>query len=141
MTILCGTIRSIKGVESTPLFFSKQFFQSSVLRKPTRLPNMFTHFTTLLSIAALVAVASAAPGDVCIQNKYCCNQNFDGSIQFGGVLGSALAGTGPHAGLACDPIVVSGVDNVGCNGQTVCCTKQNINGVDTIVCTPVDAGM
>ncbi|KAN0073736.1 hypothetical protein V8E55_011990 [Tylopilus felleus] len=95
---------------------------------------MFSRFTTLLSIAALVAVATAAP-DVCTQDQYCCDKIFDGSIQLGGALGDTLTGTGPHAGLTCEPIV----DSVPCKERTVCCTKKNIKGLDTIVCAPVDA--
>ena len=63
------------------MFFSiLQLFESSALQLSTHLPDMFSRLATLIPVAALVAVVTAAPngnGGVSQCNtsdQYCCNQ-------------------------------------------------------------------
>ncbi|KAG6375852.1 hydrophobin 2 [Boletus reticuloceps] len=112
---------------------------------------MFARFVTLLPIAALAAVAAAAPNvlearttaPVCNSgSQYCCNQKFSNPMDFkGGPLGllGVLLGLGVNAGVECTPVTVIGLLSNGaqCTQQTVCCNDVKQNGLVNVACSPV----
>ncbi|KAG6375855.1 fungal hydrophobin [Boletus reticuloceps] len=111
---------------------------------------MFARFVTLLPIAALVAVAAAAPNaleartaSTCNSGSVsCCNQKFSNPSTFsGGPLGllGVLLGLGVNAGVSCSPITIIGLLNNGgqCTQQTACCSNVEQNGLINIACSPI----
>jgi len=157
-----GTPCCIKWEERAPVLFSQQLFESSALRKSTHLPDMFSRLATLVPIAALVAVATAAPGAVeardsvsqCnTSDQYCCNQAITVGHFFifhysrviyecihsqqttsavSGLLG-VLNGLNLGAGLTCSPISIIGIPGNSCTQQPVCCTGNTF-----VSCVPSD---
>ncbi|KAI9573457.1 hydrophobin-251, partial [Boletus coccyginus] len=81
------------------------------------------HFATLVPIAALVAVATAAPngGDSVSQcntsDQYCCNSPITQTTQS---LGLNLG-----RGITCTPINIIGFPGNSCTQQPVCCTDND----------------
>ena len=115
---------------------------------------MFSRIATLLPVAALVAVAAAAPnaleargGSQCTTgSNYCCNTSQSISVRhvlplssddsrihcsqsgtiFTGILGGTLSGIGLLAGVTCTPVTVVGTGSGGsCSQQSVCCSNNN----------------
>ncbi|KAF8437069.1 fungal hydrophobin-domain-containing protein [Boletus edulis BED1] len=109
---------------------------------------MFARFVTLLPLAALVAVATAAeaPAATCSSGSvYCCNQKFSNSSTFEkkdpvGVI-DVLLGLGVNVGVQCSPITVIGALSNGaqCTKQTACCKDVKQNGLVNFSCAPVAA--
>ncbi|KAF8414623.1 fungal hydrophobin-domain-containing protein [Boletus edulis BED1] len=115
---------------------------------------MFARFVTLLPLAALAAVAAAAPNVLeartgaatCSSgSEYCCNQKFavrhNPSNFKGGPLGliDVLLGLGVNAGVQCSPITIIGALSNGaqCTQQTACCENVQQNGLVNVACSPV----
>ncbi|KAF8545971.1 fungal hydrophobin [Imleria badia] len=102
---------------------------------------MFSRLATLLPIAALVAVATAAPNVLEARqtsqcnggSTTCCNQvlttGFTATV-VGGIL-DIIPGVGVPVGLTCDPITVIGL------GSGAQCSVQQ-NGVVNVGCSPID---
>ncbi|KAG6375844.1 P-loop containing nucleoside triphosphate hydrolase protein [Boletus reticuloceps] len=100
---------------------------------------MFARFVTLLPIAALAAVAAAAPNvlearttaPVCNSgSQYCCNQKFSNPMDFkGGPLGllGVLLGLGVNAAVECTPVTVIGaLSNAQISSQAHRLSKRHI---------------
>ncbi|KAF8123565.1 fungal hydrophobin [Boletus edulis] len=110
---------------------------------------MFARFVTLLPLAALAAVAAAAPNMLEARtatcnsgSEYCCNQKFDNPSTFEkdplSLLG-VLLGLGANAGVQCSPITIIGALNNGaqCTQQTACCEDVHQNGLVNVACSPI----
>ncbi|KAF8139622.1 fungal hydrophobin [Boletus edulis] len=112
---------------------------------------MFARFVTLLPLAALAAVAAAAPNVLeartgaatCNSGSvYCCNQTFDNPSTFEEgplALIGVLLGLGVNAGVQCSPITIIGALSNGaqCTQQTACCENVQQNGLVNVACSPV----
>ncbi|KAI9570790.1 hydrophobin-251 [Boletus coccyginus] len=106
---------------------------------------MFARLATLVPVAALVAVVTAAPngsgGSVSQCNtsdQYCCNSvitQYTSAVS--GVLG-VLDGLNLAGDITCSPISIIGVPGNSCTQQPVCCTNNNFNGVANIGCSPIN---
>ncbi|KAI9570774.1 hydrophobin [Boletus coccyginus] len=106
---------------------------------------MYTRFSTLLSVAALVAVAAATPsvleardGDAqCV--KQCCGSTETATparlTELRGQLGLALPDVDGLIALNCVPITDT---SANCAQKPVCCTKNDFNGKVNLGCKPVD---
>ncbi|KAF8548489.1 hypothetical protein OG21DRAFT_1449063, partial [Imleria badia] len=74
-------------------------------------------------------------------SQYCCNQKFSDPTQLSGDIGAvlnAIAGVTVPAGLTCTPISILGLGNAGdCTDQPACCTKNTVNGVVDVICSPI----
>ncbi|KAF8545970.1 fungal hydrophobin [Imleria badia] len=110
---------------------------------------MFSRLATLLPIAALAAVATAAPSALEARNggqcnggaNYCCDSSFTTAVQYNNIAGGIL---NPFLSIilgllfSCDPITVVGVGSgAQCTTQQVCCNNVQANGVINIVCDPI----
>ncbi|KAI9570777.1 hydrophobin [Boletus coccyginus] len=109
---------------------------------------MYTRFSTLLSVAALVAVTAAAPsvleardGDAqCV--KQCCASTETATparlTELRGQLGLALPDVDGLIALNCVPITETGTGGATCAQKPVCCTKNDFNGEVNLGCKPFD---
>ncbi|KAI9570789.1 hydrophobin 2 [Boletus coccyginus] len=105
---------------------------------------MFARLATLVPVAALVAVVTAAPngsgGSVSQCNtsdQYCCDSaitQYTSAVS--GVLG-VLNGLNLAGDITCSPISVIGFPSSGCAQNPVCCTSNNFNGVANVGCSPL----
>ncbi|KIJ60366.1 hypothetical protein HYDPIDRAFT_117274 [Hydnomerulius pinastri MD-312] len=106
----------------------------------------------LLPIAALAAVATAAPNalvgrDQCNTGSIsCCNQTYSSTstsiTSLLGLLGIVLGPVEGLLGLGCSPITVVGTGSgAQCTQQPVCCTGNTFNGLINIGCTPINIGL
>ncbi|KAF8435967.1 fungal hydrophobin-domain-containing protein [Boletus edulis BED1] len=111
---------------------------------------MFARSVALLPLAALAAVAAAAPNvleartaTTCNSgSEYCCNQKFDNVSTFENdplSLIGVLLGLGVNAGVQCSPITIIGALSNGaqCTQQTACCEDVHQNGLVNIGCSPI----
>ncbi|PFH46406.1 hypothetical protein AMATHDRAFT_69914 [Amanita thiersii Skay4041] len=94
-------------------------------------------FTTLVAATALAADGHCNTGEV-----QCCKQLFDSKSDVGSVLLSSfpaeVRGLTGQVGANCSPITAIGAGSTSCNTQTVCCERNNFNGLITAGCTPVN---
>ncbi|KAI0628600.1 hydrophobin [Trametes polyzona] len=55
-----------------------------------------------------------------------------------GLLGLVVSDPNSLIGMNCSPLIVTGVgDGNTCNGQTVCCTNNNVGGLISVGCIPI----
>ncbi|KAI9462125.1 hydrophobin 2 [Boletus coccyginus] len=111
---------------------------------------MFSRLATLVPIAALVAVATAAPGVVVTRDsfsqcntdgQYCCNQSIEQNTSvLSGILGAA-EGLNLAGGATCSPVSVVGVSGNSCTQQPVCCSNNNFNGLINLGCSPININL
>ncbi|KAI9570794.1 fungal hydrophobin [Boletus coccyginus] len=111
---------------------------------------MYSRLATIVPIAALVAVATAAPGVVeardtvsqCnTSDQYCCNSDITQTTSaVSGLLG-ILNGLNLGAGITCSPIGVIQVAGNSCTQQPVCCTGNTFNGLVNVACTPINVNL
>ncbi|KAI9570785.1 hypothetical protein HD554DRAFT_2169926 [Boletus coccyginus] len=124
--------------EDHPIVLNNQLFGFLALQKSTHLPDMFARLITLVPVAALVAVATAAPNAVGARNggvsqcntsdQYCCNSPITQSTQgLSGSLLGVLDGVNLGAGITCSPISVIALPSNGCAQNPVCCTSNNFS--------------
>ncbi|KAF8553767.1 fungal hydrophobin [Imleria badia] len=115
---------------------------------------MFIRFSTLLPVAALVAVAAAAPSALQARDSSECNT---GSMQcclstqtstpttlnsLSGLLGIVLPTIEGLIGLGCSPISVLGLGSgASCTEQPVCCTDNTFNGFINLGCSPININL
>ncbi|KAK0432513.1 fungal hydrophobin-domain-containing protein [Armillaria borealis] len=55
-----------------------------------------------------------------------------------GVVAGQLTG---NVGVSCSPITVIGLGSTQCSNQVVCCDSNNFNGLVSLGCTPLGAGL
>ncbi|KAF9449847.1 hydrophobin-B [Macrolepiota fuliginosa MF-IS2] len=109
-------------------------------------------FSEIVTIT-LVALVAIAPGieanPHCNTGPIqCCNQVFSSKdhqaqtlLAHNGIGLDALAGVTGMVGAQCTPLTAIGVGSGShCSGQTVCCQKNNWNGVVAVGCNPINVG-
>ncbi|KIJ65917.1 hypothetical protein HYDPIDRAFT_87334 [Hydnomerulius pinastri MD-312] len=108
--------------------------------------------TFLLPIAALAAVATAAPSALeartgssqCNTGSIsCCNNTYTstdtGLTTLLGLLGIVLGPVSGLVGLGCTPITAVGTGSgAQCSQQPVCCTGNTFGGLITVGCSPIN---
>ncbi|PBK84078.1 fungal hydrophobin [Armillaria gallica] len=58
-----------------------------------------------------------------------------------GLLGIVVGQLTGNVGVSCNPITVIGLGGTQCNNQVVCCDDNNFNGLVSLGCTPLNAGL
>ncbi|KAF8553768.1 fungal hydrophobin [Imleria badia] len=116
---------------------------------------MYTRFSTILPVAALVVVAAAAPTELEVRNgssecntgsMQCCLSTQTSTTttlnQLGGLLGIVLPTIEGLIGLGCSPITAIGLGSgASCTEQPVCCTGNTFNGFINLGCSPLNLGL
>ncbi|KAG8217144.1 hydrophobin [Butyriboletus roseoflavus] len=111
---------------------------------------MYMRFSALVPVAALAAVAAAAPNALEARTGgssscdtgtiQCCNQTYtQGSSQLTallGLLGITIPNVAGLVGYQCNPIVGTNT----CTQQPVCCTGNTYNGLIIVGCSPITIG-
>ncbi|THH13558.1 hypothetical protein EW146_g6668 [Bondarzewia mesenterica] len=111
---------------------------------------MFARIASL-SVLALALVASASPSPKSSTSQcdagtlQCCQtvgKSNDPSIAKElGLLGVVVQGVAVPIGISCTPITVIGVGSgANCAQQPACCTGEQ-DGLVTLGCTPINAGL
>ncbi|KAL4068477.1 hydrophobin [Scleroderma yunnanense] len=106
---------------------------------------MFARVFAVASLALLAVANPIARGGSCSNGSIsCCQQTQEASTFFNQLLaGNVLANVGASVsglvGLQCSPITAVGLGS-GCqaNQQSVCCDKNNFNGLINVGCTPIN---
>ncbi|PBK61825.1 hydrophobin-domain-containing protein [Armillaria solidipes] len=58
-----------------------------------------------------------------------------------GTLGVVVGQLTGSVGVSCTPITVIGLGSTQCSNQVVCCDSNNYNGLVSLGCTPLSAGL
>ncbi|KAI9573145.1 hydrophobin [Boletus coccyginus] len=117
---------------------------------------MYFQPSTLLPVAALVAVVAAAPSELeartdgvsqCNTGSMQCCATTQSSTSttlnyFSSLLGIALPSIDGLLGFGCSPITVIGTGTgASCTQQPVCCTGNNFNGLINLGCSPININL
>ncbi|KAH0830196.1 fungal hydrophobin [Lanmaoa asiatica] len=114
---------------------------------------MFTRFSALLSVAALAAVAAAAPSVLEARVSQCdtgpikCCKTVttagDPAVTpLLGLLGIVIGDINAVVGLNCSPVTVIGLgDGAVCEQQPLCCTDVYQDGLVNAGCTPIGVNL
>ncbi|PFH49508.1 hypothetical protein AMATHDRAFT_63114 [Amanita thiersii Skay4041] len=101
---------------------------------------------TLLTLP-IFSLAASIPrgGPTCSTGEQqCCNhvqnvQNLDRGLEaFLSLIQVDVSQLTGSVGVQCDPVAVLGVSGQSCNQQTVCCDRNNFNGLVALGCNPVN---
>ncbi|KAF9484813.1 fungal hydrophobin [Pholiota conissans] len=100
-------------------------------------------FVTLALACLAVDNATANGGSKCNTGSVqCCNSVQDArsaaASKILGQLNIPVQSVTGQVGITCTPVTAIGVGSNGCSQQTVCCSKNNYNGVVALGCTPVN---
>ncbi|KAN0075528.1 Fungal hydrophobin domain containing protein [Tylopilus felleus] len=151
----------VRGTRGPPRCIKRpvvEYASSSAKKHPitSRLTYSTTpkmRFSTLLPVAALVAVAAAAPGALEARQSsqcstgpvQCCDSTQESSAtslsELGGLLGLVLPSIEGLIGLDCSPITALGVSGNSCTAQAVCCSNNNFNGLINLGCSPINLNL
>ncbi|KAI9573146.1 hydrophobin [Boletus coccyginus] len=117
---------------------------------------MYFRLSTLLPIAAFVAVVAAAPSELeartdgvsqCNTGSMQCCATTQSSTSttlnyFSGLLGIALPDVTGLLGFGCSPLTILGTGTgASCTQQPVCCTNNNFNGLINLGCSPININL
>ncbi|KAI0360663.1 fungal hydrophobin [Trametes cingulata] len=92
---------------------------------------------SVLALPLLAAAQSCNTGPI-----QCCNsvESADSAAVAGilSVLGVVLQDTTAQVGVQCSPISVVGAGQSSCSAKPVCCENNNVGGLISIGCVPVE---
>ncbi|RDX54517.1 fungal hydrophobin [Lentinus brumalis] len=104
---------------------------------------MFSRVAAVASLVALPILAVAADGSCSTGPVQCCNSLESANSAAGSallsVLGIVVEDVTAQIGLKCSPISVIGAGaGNACSANAVCCQNNNVGGLISIGCLPVE---